>query len=419
LTPHLTPSLFEFMKYNKELIKFNLKNSKDPNIKTQIYLIFNFDGNRLRYYTGKRIEPKYWNSEKQKTKPSYSSAISLNQYLNTTANFLEDKYNEFKILKKRITIEILKVELDNRFNSGTGNDLFEKFEEFLTTSVNVKTQSTIRRHRTTLSRLKEYCKKKNCSLSFDDIDLNFDERFKDFLINDVKLTNNTVSKHYKTLKAFLNWAIERGYNTNFEFQKLKAKQTEGEIYFLTWDELMKILEFDFNNPKLERVRDIFCFGCFTGLRFSDIINLKQENISSDTIQIQTLKTKGKTNIPLNQFSRAIYEKYKSDETYTLFQSISNQKMNQYLKEIGKLAGIIEPVQIIRYSGTKRTEKVVPKFEVLTSHVARKTFITTALIRGMSTEVIMDITTHNSYKSFKRYFKIVDDHKKDQMDKVFG
>lgn len=96
MTPHLTPSLFEFMKYNKELIKFNLKNSKDPNIKTQIYLIFNFDGNRLRYYTGKRIEPKYWNSEKQKTKPSYSSAISLNQYLNTTANFLEDKYNDLK-----------------------------------------------------------------------------------------------------------------------------------------------------------------------------------------------------------------------------------------------------------------------------------------------------------------------------------
>ncbi|MBW8326326.1 MAG: site-specific integrase [Prolixibacteraceae bacterium] len=405
--------------YNKDLIKFNLKSSKEPNVKTQIYLIFNFNGNRLRYYTGKRIEPKYWDSIKQKAKPSYSSVISLNQFLKTTANFLEDQYNELDILKKRITIEILKEKLDNRFNTANGNNLFESFEEFLINSVNVKANSTIKRHRTTLSRLKEYCEKKKCRLSFDDIDLNFDERFKNFLIDDLKLTNNTVAKHYKTLKAFLKWATERGYNTNHEFQKLKAKQTEGEIYFLTWDELMKILEFDFNNPKLERVRDIFCFGCFTGLRFSDILNLKQENISSDTIQIQTLKTKGKTNIPLNQFSRMIYEKYKSDETYTLFQSISNQKMNQYLKEIGKLAEINEPVQIIRYSGTKRTDKVVPKYQVLTSHVARKTFITNAMIRGMSTEVIMDITTHNSYKSFKRYFKIVDDHKKDQMEKVFG
>lgn len=405
--------------YNKDLIKFNLKSTKEPSVKTQIYLIFNFNGNRLRYYTGKRIEPKHWDGAKQKAKSSYSSAISLNQFLKTTANFLEDQYNELDILKKRITIEILKEKLDSRFNTSGGADFFERFEEFLTNAVNVKTQSTIRRHRTTLSRMKEYCEKKNCRLSFDDIDLNFDERFKNFLIDDVKLTNNTVSKHYKTLKAFLNWATERGYNTNHEFQKLKAKQTEGEIYFLTWDELMKIFEFAPKNPTLERVRDIFCFGCFTGLRFSDILNLKQENISSDTIQIQTIKTKGKTSIPLNQFSRMIYEKYKSDETYMLFNSISNQKMNQYLKDLGKDAGINEPVQIIRYQGTRRIENIVPKYEVLTSHVARKTFITNAMIRGMSTEVIMDITTHNSYKSFKRYFKIVDDHKKDQMNKVFG
>lgn len=407
------------MQYNKELIKFNLKSSKEPSVKTQIFLIFNFNGNRLRYYTGKRIEPKHWDSVKQRAKSSYSSAISLNQYLKTTANFLEDKYNELDILKKRITVEILKQELDKRFNTGNGNDLFDRFEEFLKTSVNDKTQSTIRRHRTTLSRLKEYCSKKNCSLSFDDIDLNFDERFKDFLINDVKLTNNTVSKHYKTLKAFLNWATLRGYNTNHEFQKLKAKQAEGEIYFLKWEELMRVFELEINNPKLERVRDLFCFGCFTGLRFSDIVNLKQDNVNNDTIQIQTLKTKGKTTIPLNQFSRMIYEKYKSDETYMLFQSISNQKMNAYLKELGKIAEINEPVQIIRYRGAERIEKIVPKYEVLTSHVARKTFITNAMIKGMSTEVIMDITTHNSYKSFQRYFKIVEDHKKEQMTKVFG
>ena len=73
--------------YNKDLIKFNLKNSKEPNVKTQIFLVFNFNGNRLRYYTGKRIEPKYWDSIKQKAKSSYSSAISLNQFLNTTCKF--------------------------------------------------------------------------------------------------------------------------------------------------------------------------------------------------------------------------------------------------------------------------------------------------------------------------------------------
>lgn len=405
-------------KYNKDLIKFNLKSYKDPNAKSQIFLIFNFDGNRLRYYTGKRIEPKFWNIDKQRAKSTYSSAISLNQFLKTTANFLEDKYNELKILDKRITIEVLKDELNNRFNSGDEEDLFEKFEEFLELSVNERALATIRKIKTTLSRMREFSEVKKYRVSFDSIDLNFDERFKDFLINDKKQTNNTVAKHYKNLKVFLNWATEKGYNTNAEFRKFKAKQIDGEIYFLTWDELMKLFYFDIESPKLDRVRDIFCFGCFTGLRFSDILNLKQDNISNDSIQIQTLKTKGKTIIPLNNYSRTIYEKHKSTKKYNLFDSISNQKMNEYLKELGELAEINDPVQIIHYRGVERIEKIVPKYEVLTSHVARKTFITNAMMRGMSTEVIMDITTHNSYKSFQRYFKIVDEHKRIQMNKAF-
>ena len=406
------------MKYNKDLIKFNLKSYKDQNAKSQIFLIFNFKGNRLRYYTGKRIEPKYWNKEKQRAKSTYANAVSLNQYLKTTANFLETKYNELEILEKRITVETLREELNNRFNSSKGNDLFEKFEEFLKISVNERAHSTIKRIKTTLSKLREFHQEKGYHVTFDSIDMNFDERFKDFLINDKQLTNNTVAKHYKSLKVFLNWATEKGYNTNLEFQKLKAKQVEGEIYFLTWDELMRLFDLGINNSKLNRVRDIFCFGCFTGLRFSDILNLKQDNISNDMIQIQTLKTKGKTIIPLNKYSRTIYEKYRSNDTYSLFKSISNQKMNTYLKELGRLAEINDPVQIIRYRGTERIEKSVPKYEVLTSHVARKTFITNAMMRGMSTEVIMDITTHNSYKSFQRYFKIVDEHKRTQMNKAF-
>lgn len=405
-------------KYNKDLIKFNLKSYADENAKAQIFLIFNFDGNRLRYYTGKRIEPKYWDKSKQRAKTNYSSAVSLNQFLKTTANFLEDKYNELKILGKKITIDVLKDELNNRFNTTNGEDVFERFEEFLSSSVNVRAHTTIKRIKTTLSRLREFSEAKKCRITFDTIDLGFDERFKDFLINDKKQTNNTVAKHYKSLKVFLNWATERGYNTNHEFQKFKAKQVDGEIYFLTWDELMKLFYLEITNPKLDRVRDIFCFGCFTGLRFSDILNLKQDNVNNDTIQIQTLKTKGKTIIPLNKYSRMVYEKHKSNETYTLFNSISNQKMNEYLKELGELAEINDPVQIIHYRGTERIEKIVPKYEVLTSHVARKTFITNAMMRGMSTEVIMDITTHNSYKSFQRYFKIVDEHKRTQMNKAF-
>ncbi len=406
------------MKYNKDLIKFNLKNSKNRDEKTQIYLIFNFDGKRLRYYTGKRIEPKHWNITKQRANSSYSSSISLNQFLNTISNFLEDRYNELKILDERITVDILKNELNKRLSQDTGENLFDRFEEYIETSKTHRAENTLKKYRTTLKQLKEYSSMKNLKVDYDAIDLPFLEKLSKYLIEEHGLTNNSVAKYFKTLKSFLNWSVDRNYSTNTEFQKFKFKQEDGEIYFLTWDELVKLFELEIKNPKLDRVRDIFCFGCFTGLRFSDILNLKQENISNDTIQIQTLKTKGKTIIPLNKYSREIYEKYKSEEKYMLFGKISNQKMNEYLKELGKLAEINEPVQIIRYRGAERIEKIVPKYEVLTSHVARKTFITNAMMRGMSTEVIMDITTHNSYKSFQRYFKIVDEHKRNQMNKAF-
>lgn len=396
------------MKYNKDLVKFNLKNSLNPNEKTQIFLVFNFAGNRLRYYTGKRIEPKHWDKVKQRAKSSYENAISLNKFIKTTANFLETEFNESQILKKKISIESLKDALSKRFNQENEINVFEKFDEFIEASKNSRAASTIRKYKTTINQMKKFCDDKRINLTFDSFDLTFDEKFKDFLISDLKLTNNTVAKHYKTLKVFLNWSTEKGYNTSTEFNKLKAREIDGEIYFLDWDELMKLFYLEIESDKHKRVRDLFCFGCFTGLRFSDIINLKQENINNDTIVVNTLKTGTKAIIPLNKYSRLIYDRYKSVDKYSLFQSISNQKMNDYLKELGKLAEINTPVQIIRYCGAERIERLVPKYEVMTSHVARKTFITNAMIKGMSTEVIMDITTHSSYKAFKRYFKIVDE-----------
>ncbi len=407
------------MGYSKNNVKFNLKNVAKKKEKSQIMLIHPIDGVRFRYYTGKRIESNQWNTEKQRAKPSYSNAISLNEYLNSVSNFVEDTINEHRILGKKLFPEDMKNLLNERFNKKSTHDLLSRFDEYIEVSASKRAANTVKKYKTTLKQLKGYSEAKHVKVEYDMINLTFLDKLREYLIDEYKLTNNSVAKYFKTLKSFLNWSLERGYTTNTEFQKFKTTQADGEIYFLTWDELMKIFDLEIVNPKLDRVRDIFCFGCFTGLRFSDIMNLKQENISNDTIQIQTIKTNGKTNIPLNQYSRKIYEKYRSDETYLLFNTISNQKMNQYLKELGKIAEINEPVQVVHFIGSKRIEKIVPKHEVLTSHVARKTFITNAMIKGMSTEVIMDITTHTSYRSFQRYFKIVDGHKKEQMDKVFG
>ncbi len=408
------------MKYNKNLIKFNLKNTKDKEKKTQIFMVFVFKGERIRYFVQRRIEPKYWDNKKQRADTNYPNYRSLNTFLTTLANFLETQYNNLNIIGERVTVEKLRNLLDERIGKeDKQQSLFDYYDEFLEASKNIRRINTLKSHKSTKNKLEEFEAYSKIKLTFDGLDHKFDTQFKDFLIKEAKLTNNTISKYYRTLKVFMNWATEKGYNKSLDFQKFKAKQTEGEIYFLTWEELTGLYELEIKSEKLKRVRDIFCFACFSGLRFSDIANLKQENINNDFIELNTIKTGSKTRIPLNKYSKPIYERYKSDETVFLFPSISNQKMNDYLKELGKLAEIKEPVNIFHYSGTKRIEKIVPKYEVLTFHVARKTFITNAMIRGMSTEVIMDITTHTSYKAFQRYFKIVDEHKKEQMSKVFG
>jgi integrase len=408
------------MEYNKNLIKFNLKSLKEEDKKTQIFMIFVFNGKRIRYYIRRRIEPKYWEPKKQRAKTSYPNYRIFNAFLNTIANFLEKEFNKLEINDEKVTIEKLKSSLDERIRKeDTKQNVLDCYDEFLEASKNVRRLNTLKSHKSTKNKLEGFEEFKKVKLTFDTFDHKFDVQFKDYLINEAKLTNNTISKYYRTFKVFMKWATEKGYNKNMDYQNFKAKQTEGEIYFLTWDELMTLYELENINDKLKRVRDVFCFGCFTGLRFSDIANLKQENISNGFIEINTIKTSSKTRIPLNKYSEPIYDRYKSDETVFLFPTISNQKVNDYLKDLGKAALINEPVLIVHHSGTKRIEKTVPKYEILTSHVARKTFITNAMIRGMSTEVIMDITTHSSHKSFARYFKIVDEHKKDQMNKVFG
>lgn len=414
------------MTYNKNLIKFNLKSTKEPNVLSQIFLTYVNKNERLRYYIRKRIEPKYWDVKTQRVKASHPNYRSFNILLTSLSNYLEEEINKMIIQEESISIENLRALLDERLDNEENEepkenirDFLSYYEEFIKSSLNLRKESTLKYHRSTRDRLKQFSELNKRNLFFEDFDKKFENQFRDYLINKFGLANNTVSRYFKSIKVVLNWSVEKGYNNNLEFRKFRNRYSEGEIYFLTWDELMKLYCLEIPDFKLQKVRDIFCFGCFTGLRFSDLINLKQENISNDMIEISTLKTSSKTRIPLNRYSREIYERYTSDETYNLFSKISNQKMNDYLKELGELAGINSSVSIFHYSGTKRTEQIVPKYKVLTSHMARKTFITNALAKGMSTEVIMEITTQKSYKVFQRYFKIVDEHKKEQMSKVFG
>jgi integrase len=229
----------------------------------------------------------------------------------------------------------------------------------------------------------------------------------------------------------LNWATKKGYNTNLSYKtfeyKFKGTSTSDyqmNIIFLSWEELQHFYNLDLSkNKRLEQVRDIYCFCCFTSLRYSDIANLKKSDFKTDDtgntyIEILTVKTDDKLNIELNKYALAIWEKYKDIDLKNnkAFPVTSNQKYNEYLKEAGKLAGFNNKETTIEYRGNKRIEQTFEKWELLTTHTARKTFIINALYLGIQPDIIRSWTGHKDHKTMEVYTKIVNTQKRISMNK---
>lgn len=216
----------------------------------------------------------------------------------------------------------------------------------------------------------------------------------------------------------MSWGEERNYHTNTQYSKFKASEEEIEVIFLNTEELMTLYNFDFKSDRLSKVRDFYCFGCFTGLRFSDIQNLKPSNINDDYIKLNIKKTKQTDHvIPLNKFSQGILDKYK-DTPFEPLPSISSQKLNKYIKECCKEIGLDTPVTITRYVGSQRIDTTMPKYELITSHTARKTFAAVSLILGMTERFVKSVTGYKRDASFNRYVKIAEQEVKKQMENTW-
>jgi len=236
------------------------------------------------------------------------------------------------------------------------------------------------------------------------------------------MRNSTIDKQLGFLKWFLRWSNKKGYHQNIAYDSFKPrlKNPAKPIIFLTRGEQDKLREYKIPASKayLERVRDVFFFCCFTGLRYSDAYNLRRSDIKDNQIEITTVKTVDHLRIELNKHSKAILDKYKDipfkdDKALPV---ISNQKMNDYLKELCELAGIDTPVHLTYYRGMQRIDEVRPKYELIGSHAGRRTFICNAIMLGIPANVIMKWTGHSDYKAMKPYIDVADDTKANAMSK---
>lgn len=267
----------------------------------------------------------------------------------------------------------------------------------------------------------------NSPLSLDTFSKADFAEFVAYLQNTVGHLNTTAAKNVGFVRWFLRWASANGYysgsahlNYRPRFKGLGCK----EVIFLSWEELHHFLNFEFN-PKytgLPPVRDVFCFCCFTGLRYSDVAKLRRSDIHRDSkppyMTVVTKKTTDLLHIELNNYALALLDHYANiglpgDKALPV---ISNVKMNEQLHKAAKEAGIDEPVRVVAYNGNKRMEEVVPKYELLTTHAGRRTFIVNALRLGIPAPVIMEWTGHSDYKAMKPYIKIVDAAKAENMER---
>jgi integrase len=398
--------------------KYFLRDTKAEK-ETPLVLIISA-GKKIKVPTGESIHPKHWNHAEQKVKRSLTGFSDINTNLKSLVEKAESAYRKFRAQGIEPTGQQIRdaIKPDQQDNVINPVELFkEAYQTFLDLYETTKRPNTRRKFKTLELHLTNFSTSKKFSLTFEAITLRFYEQLTTYLVKDLEHTNNTVGKVVMNLKTFLKWATERGYNSNLAYVKFKVPNEKADIIYLSEDELMKIYNLDLaNNKTLARVRDVFCFGCFTGQRFSDVAGLKREDIKSDTWYLRTQKTKDVIEVPLNGYALEILDRYK-DKDIPL-PAISNQKTNTYLKDIGELAKIDDTVTQIRFRGNERIETKQPKYKFITTHTARRTFVTLWLEKGGRPETCMEITGHKDYKTFKKYIKITSKVKRVEMDQIW-
>ncbi|MCC8426587.1 site-specific integrase [Mucilaginibacter sp. UR6-11] len=319
----------------------------------------------------------------------------------------EDVINKFKEAKTGVTKKTEHREL-----------LFDFMDKYITDHEPRRAKGSLSVYKSVKTHLQNYQNSTGDKVRFESINKAFFERFQSFLISDGKLNNTTIAKVLSTLKTFLSYAEENDILVNGNYRKFQIKREKLEVIALTNDEFTALLEKDFTeNKKFDRVRDIFCFSCATGLRVSDLIQLKREHIKKDEIKLTVKKTKTELIIPLNKISAGILDKYK-DQAKPL-PMISSPKLNEYIKEACEAAGIDDQIEIVRFRGANRETTIYPKYKLIRIHTGRKTFVTLSLEKGMSAEQVMAITGHSDYSSFKRYVDITKKLSKVVMAKAWG
>lgn len=409
-------------KYN-----FNLREAT-ASTETPINFVIRWNNNRLVYPTNETIHPDYWQTDRKKSdfqRATNTKRIKANAELNARLDKLVSIAKEvFRRYvndnDKQPSVEVFRELLNTELKGSKETKLdfigfVKKFIEESKIKTNEHTgrtfsSGTIKIYNNCLNHLREYAKVKRKRVDFDTIDLDFYNDFKEYLTTNKKFSTNTIGRLIKSVKTFLNDATERGINQNLSFRskRFRVISEKTDNIYLTESELNDLYFLDLSkNPKLERVKDLFLIGCYTGLRFSDFSKLKPENIGKEFIEIETQKTAETVIIPKHPKFEAIFEKYNRQ----LPRCISNQKFNEYIKDVcEKVKSLKGKVSTKTTKGGLTVHTSTSKYDLISSHTARRSFATNAYLANVPPFVIMGVTGHKTEKAFFNYIKITSNEK---------
>lgn len=378
-----------------------LKNGEAP-----ICLRITVNGKRAEVQVKRSIETAKWNSQKECANGKERKYQELNHYLETVRTRVLQIHRELEQDDKPITAEILK-----RRYYGEGetpkmllevfNDHNKKCRDLLDKDYVL---GTVLRYERTVRYLSEYLKQEyNLSdIPLKDITDAFIRGFEHYIKTTKSCNQNATVKYLKNLKKIVHLALANKWIDTDPFFEIKFRQTPTNRAFLLEEEIKTLINKEFDIPRLEVVRDIFIFCCFTGLAFTDVQHLTPEHITRGIngecwIRKPREKTDNMCDIPLLEIPLIIIEKYRNHPDCVKNDIVlpvpSNQRMNSYLREIADICGI------------KKT---------LTTHIARHTFACLAIANKVSIESIAKMLGHSDIRTTKIYAKILDSTVSDEM-----
>jgi integrase len=396
----------------------------------QIICSVSVKGKRIKVYTGKRIAPKFWDTKQERanTKIYKNIGTILNSFLNDLNNSIarlsEEHENKGTELNNEIIRELISPKKEE--NEAKLEPSFEERYNYFVQNHNTGEgynlrASTKKKYNGFKTHLEKFAELHEIELTLSAFSESLLESFKTYLVS-IKLSDNTVAKYVKAAKTFCKYYIGKGELKHFSTSSVKVTEREGEVYVMPLPEIIRMQNMQLEDERLDKAKDVFMFMCWTGQRYSDVANFKRSDIFKDEFgqpiwHLTTEKTRDIIKVPLLEYAQEILSKYEDCEKPLPI--VTNQKTNDALKELALEAELSHKVKMtVFYNGIK-SEKIVRFDEIISTHVARKSFITSALMLGVPERVVREISGHKDEKSFRRYVNLADSYKSRVIHNAFS